>query len=100
MRSLTVALTAGLTAVGFTIAETILPYNPTSVFLSPIDPNIIYILQPPSIGDIGPGKNGGLAKLNISESIKSSDLEGLFIDDGLPLGTGGTQGGGTVAYSA
>lgn len=100
MRSLRVALTAGLTAVGFVTAETILPYNPTSVFLSPIDPNIVYIVQPPSIGDVGTGKNGGLAKLNISETIQSSDVEALFIDNMLPLGTGGTQGGGTNAYSA
>lgn len=100
MRSLRVALTAGLAAVGFATAETILPYNPTSIFLSPIDPNIVYILQPPSIGDIGTGRNGGLAKLDISESIKSEDVEALFIDNSLPLGTGGTQGGGTDAYSA
>lgn len=100
MRSLQIALTAGLTAVGFAAAETILPYNPTSVFLSPKDPNIIYILQPPSIGDIGTGKNGGLAKLNISETIRSSDVEALFFENMLPLGTGGTKGGGTDAYSA
>lgn len=94
------ALAAGVTALGLAEAtKAILPYNPTSVFLSPNDTSIVYILRPPSIGDIGTGFTGGLVKVNISESIKASDINALDVNNGLPLYIGGEEGGGHEVYS-
>lgn len=100
MRTSWAALAAGLTALGLVKASApILPYNPTTVFLSPNDSSVAYIIRPPSIGDIGTGYAGGLLKVNISESIKARDISALSINNGVPLDIGGTNGGGSDAYA-
>lgn len=58
-----------------------LPYNPTAIFLSPIDPNLAYIFLPST-----PSSNRShLASLNISTTIQSSSLSLETLTSDLPF---------------
>jgi hypothetical protein len=70
-----------------------LPYNPTTVFLSPNDCDVAYILQPPS----STNANGELLSLNISSTLQASNLSSNTITSTLPF-LGANDGVNTISY--
>jgi hypothetical protein len=58
-----------------------LPYNPTTIFLSPIDPNLAYVFLPSTSSS----NRSQLASLNISTTIQSSSLSLETLTSDLPF---------------
>lgn len=81
MRSITALLAAAHLLLLQAASAQPLPYNPTTVFLSPIDTDIAYILLPPTPSHT----NGELASLNISSSIQTSNLQTTVLSTSLPF---------------
>ena len=70
-----------------------LPYNPTAIFLSPIDPNLAYIFLPSTSSS----NHSQLASLNISTTIQSSSLSLETLTSDLPF-LAGQNAGQQTAY--
>ncbi len=69
MRSDRAPLALALAAAGVgTVSATILPYNPTTIFLSPNDSSVAYIID---------DQAGNLLTLNISSTIKAGDIDAI-----------------------
>ena len=76
-RASATVLATAIALVG-TASASILPYNPTSIFLSPNNSDVVYILQPEQDG-------GALITLNISSSLQASDLSSAISSIPLPF---------------
>ena len=88
MRRISILLAAVLALIFDNTRAQSLPYNPTTIFLSPIDPDLAYIFLPST----SPSNQSQLASLNISTTIQSSNLSLETLTSDLPFLDGQNKG--------
>jgi hypothetical protein len=81
MRRISILLAPALALIFDNTRAQSLPYNPTAIFLSPVDPNLAYIFLPST----SPSNQSQLASLNISTTIQSSNLSLETLTSDLPF---------------